>query len=352
MRRYRIAPWILIILSAFNFTLAAPVAVLETHVAKADTAAPEKWMDPGDQSPMNARISTDSASSNSVTLESSLSTSEELDTPASTSKQQLSTGPHPAGNASPLHSVSTDDVPPQSPQQAPDHPPPSSRQQPKDYSTAPPSNPGPSTGPHELTDVHSPPSTPEIPPGFEDFLGKFPPPLHPGPSTGPHQPTDDHSSPSTPEFPPGFEFLGKFPPPSNPGPSTGPHQLVDYRWFEDFLSMSTPQSSGWHEDDHSPLNTPEVSPGLEESVGMSTPPPTGWHEYDHSPPSTTEVSPGLEVSIGMSPQPSNPGPSTGPHQPTLGHSPPSTPEVPPGFEDLRVLGKFMKGKFKRRISGY
>jgi len=251
-------------------------------------------MDPGDQWSTNAKTITDSALSNSVALESSSSTPKELDTQASSSKQPLSTGSHPgsAGNPSPLHLLSTDDVPPQSPQPAPDHPPPSSPQPAPDNSHPPPSKPGPSTGPHQPTDGHSLPSTPGLPPDFElppwveDFLGTPSPP-----STGSHQLTDDHFPLRIPEVPPGLEdFLGMSP--SNSGPSTWPHQLT--------------------EDVNSPPSTPDLPP----------------------------VSP------------SNSGPSTTwPHQLTEDvHPPPSTPDLPPGFEGF--LGKFMKGKFKRRISGY
>ncbi|KAF8490849.1 hypothetical protein F5888DRAFT_1892444 [Russula emetica] len=191
MRRHKIASQILLILSIFNFVLAAPVAVREINevrvnavdTAKVRMAVSEKRMDPEDQSSTNAGYLTNEEVSWSTA--SSYSTgSSELDT--ATSRRPLSNLGQ-AGSPSPSHSVSTDDPPPQSPQPAPDLPPPSSPQ------------PAPDS---------SPPSSPKPAPD-----SSHPPPSNPGPSTGPQQPTDDHSPPSMepqhPEAPESENILSK-----------------------------------------------------------------------------------------------------------------------------------------------
>jgi hypothetical protein len=105
MQLHKIASQSLLILSTFNFVLAAPVAVREINevravnavdVAKVGMVTSEKRMDPGGQS----------------STASSSSTSSDSDT--ATSRQPLSTGSHPgpAGNPSPSYSVSTDYSPP------------------------------------------------------------------------------------------------------------------------------------------------------------------------------------------------------------------------------------------------
>jgi hypothetical protein len=162
MRRHETASQILLILSIFNFVLAAPVAVREINevranavdTAKVRMAVSEKRMDPVDQSSTNAGYLTDESVVTWNTISSDSTASSESDT--ATSRQSLSTGSHPgqAGNPSPSHSVSTDD-PPQSPQPAPDLPPPSS--------------PEPSTD-------NSPPSSPQPAPD-----SSHPPPSNPGP---------------------------------------------------------------------------------------------------------------------------------------------------------------------------
>jgi hypothetical protein len=192
MRWHKIASQILLILSIFNFVLAAPVAVREINevrvdavdVAKVWMAASEKRMDPGDRSSTNAGYLTDESviEWNTISSDSTASGSES-DSDTATSRPPSSPGSHPG---------STDD--------SPSHPPADNP------SPSPPSHPGPAGNPPP-----SPPSPPGPPVGN-------PPPLPPGPAGNPppsHSvPTMDvHSPPSAePQHPgaPEFEnFFGK-----------------------------------------------------------------------------------------------------------------------------------------------
>lgn len=183
---------ILLILSIFNFVLAAPLAVREINgvgvnavdAAEAGMAVSKKRMDPGDESSTNAAYLTDEevvtwdtiSSDSTANTGSSSQTSQESDTatsgPPATGSHPGSTDaspshPGPPGNPSPWHSVSADNFSPQSPPPAPD-PPPSNPQPAPDNSHPPPASPGPSTGPHQLADGHSPPSTESQHPGVPE----------------------------------------------------------------------------------------------------------------------------------------------------------------------------------------
>jgi hypothetical protein len=186
MRRPTIAPQILLILSIFNFVLAAPVATPEINEvrdiavdgAKVRMAVSEKRMEPGDEWSTNAAYLTDEeeVTWNTISSDSTASSSFTSDT-ATSGPPSIGSPPRPTddppshsgltGNPSLWPSVSTNQ-PPQSPRPAPDNSPPSSPQPESDNSHPTPSNPGTSTGSHQLADDHSPPNMESQHPGVPE----------------------------------------------------------------------------------------------------------------------------------------------------------------------------------------
>ena len=94
----------------------------------------------------------------------------------------------------------------------------------------------------------------------------------------------------------------------------------------------------------SPQPAPDHPPPQSPQPALDHPPPQSPHPApDHPPPQSPHPAPDH-------PPPSNQGPSTGPHQLTGDHSLPSSELQHLGAEFENFFGKFMKGKFKRRIN--
>jgi hypothetical protein len=299
MRWHKIAPQILLILSIFNFVLAAPVTIREINEVrinavdvanlKVGMAASEKRLDPRGQLSMASSPSDDSPSH-----------------------------PGPAGNPFPSYSVSTDDSLPQT-----DYSPPS------DWVST--DNPSSS---YSVSTDYSPPS----------YLAQ----------------TDDLSSPSysvsadyapsstdySPESPPSYYSASTdYSPPSywasadSPSSSYSESVSTDYspsQWAStDNLS---PSYSVLTDDPPSPQSVPTNDPPPPQSVPTNDPPPPQSVSTNDPPPPqsvpTDDPPPSQSVSA------------------TNDQSPPSAEPHHPVAPESDFFGKFMKGRFKRRISGY